>query len=149
MNSKLFSALVLTSGLAIASATALAAKEECDQSWGATRGSGMHDTHMQRLHTALQLTPAQESAWAEFENRMQPMNMDFPKGLRWTDLSTPDRMDRMLENMRLRENVMAEKAAAVRQFYGSLSADQQRVFDRRFQRDNRGHMRHAIYRDSK
>jgi hypothetical protein len=113
------------------------------------RGTSMHDAHMQKLHTALQLSPAQETAWAEFANRMQPMNTDYRKGQSWANLSTPDRMDRMLENMKTREEILAEKAGAVRQFYGTLSTEQQRVFDRQFQRDNRGHMRHAIYRDSK
>ncbi|MGC2165730.1 MAG: Spy/CpxP family protein refolding chaperone [Gallionella sp.] len=152
MNKKVIRVLALTTGLILASASVYAAKEECDQSWPAGRESGkqvMHETHMEKLHTALHLTPAQEAAWTDFAGKMKPVNTTPPKVQDWKGMSAPDRMDKMLENMKSRQSSMAEKAAAVRQFYDNLSVDQQRTFDRQFQRKDRGHVRHAMYHNTK
>jgi len=58
-------------------------------------------------------------------------------------MSTPDRLDQMLDNMKSHEKNMTEHAAAVRTFYGTLTPDQKKVFDKHFQprHDRRSHGR--------
>lgn len=152
MNRKVTSTVALTLGLILASATVIAETDGCDQSQHTPRQAsmqGMHDNHMGKLRIALQLTPAQEAAWKDFAEKMKPAYMAHATDRNRKDLSVPDRMDKMLENMKSRESRMTEKAAAVRLFYGNLSADQKRIFDRQFQSKERGHMRHALYHNSK
>lgn len=148
MNSKVTSAVALSIGLILASASAIAEKDGCDQSQRAARQNSMqtmHDTHLEKLHTALQLTPGQEAAWTDFTDKMKSSNTAPEKDMDWKGMSMPDRMDKMLENMKSREARMTERTTAVRQFYNNLSADQKQIFDMQFQHRDRGHMRRALY----
>jgi hypothetical protein len=44
-------------------------------------------------------------------------------------LSTPQRLDKMLEMSEVRRAWLAERAEAVKAFYGQLTPEQQQVFD--------------------
>lgn len=133
--------MFLAMGLTLACAPAFAAAEECDHAWGAGHeheNAARFGKHMAKLHDALKLTSAQEAAWTEFSDKIKPRNMDktgMDKSRRqdWKNMSTPDRLDKMLDNMKSRETKMSEHAAAVRTFYAALTQDQQKIFDRRFE----------------
>jgi hypothetical protein len=64
---------------------------------------------------------------------MKPVEMDKPEHQDWAAMSTPDRLDKMLDNMKSHEKSMAEHAATVRAFYDTLTQDQKKVFDKHFQ----------------
>jgi periplasmic protein CpxP/Spy len=117
-------------------------KDECHHSWSNEQrdGYGAHfDKRMSALHDNLKLTSSQEASWTEFSNKMKPVKMDKPGQQDWKDLSTPDRFDRMLDNMKSREKKMTEHAAAVRAFYDTLTKEQKKIFDRHFQPHHRHH----------
>jgi periplasmic protein CpxP/Spy len=146
MNNKIIQALFVAIGLTLASASVFASKGECDHAWSAEHendGAARFDKHMAKLHGDLKLTSAQEAAWTEFSTKMKPAKMEKPGHPDWKDLSTPDRLDKMLDNMKSHEKKMAEHAATVRAFYGALTPDQQKIFDHHFQSYHHGHDQHS------
>lgn len=150
MNHRIIRILLVAIGLALASASVFASKG-CDHAWNAeheTGGAARFEKHMARLHDALKLTTAQEAAWTEFSNKMQAVNMDNPKTDKaghpdWKEMSTPDRLDKILADMKSHEKELAEHAATVRTFYGALTPDQQKIFDHRFQAYRHRHDHHS------
>jgi periplasmic protein CpxP/Spy len=151
MNNKIIQTLFVAIGLTLASASVFASKGECDHAWSAEHendGAARFDKHMAKLHGDLKLTSAQETAWTEFSTKMKPVKMDKPEMDKsghpdWKDLSTPDRLDKMLGNMKSHETRMAEHAATVRTFYGTLTPDQQKIFDHQFQSYLHRHDQHS------
>lgn len=146
MNNRIIQTLFVAIGLTLASASVFASKGECDHAWSAEHengGAARFDKHIAKLHGALKLTSAQEAAWTEFSNKMKPVKMDKPEHPDWKDLSTPDRLDKILDNMKSHEKQMAEHAADVRAFYGTLTPDQQKIFDHQFQADHHRHDHHS------
>lgn len=103
----------------------------CEHSSGQAPGAHF-DKHMSALHTALKLSAAQEAGWSDFAGKMKPVDMERHEHQDWAKLSTPDRLDRMLDTMKAHEKSMAEHVAAVRTFYDSLTAEQKKTFDSRF-----------------
>lgn len=101
---------------------------------------------MAAFKAQLQLTPAQEPAWAEFTAAMQPgqrhARLDQREGME--NLTTPERIDRM-RAMRIQRAAEADqRGEAVKAFYAALSAPQQKTFDTQMQhrmqkRMHRGH----------
>lgn len=151
MNNRIIGAVLVAIGLTLTSASVFASKDRCDHGWSAKHGYGgaaRFEKHMAKLHGALKLTTAQETAWNEFSNKMKPVNMDKP-GMgkpghqNRENLSAPDRLDKALDNMKSREKELAGHAAAVRAFYGTLNPDQQKIFDHRFQAYHHRHDHHA------
>lgn len=113
-------------------------KGECAYSSGNEHERGAHfEKHMQALHAALKLSASQEVAWTEFSTKS--VRMDRPGHQDWTNLSTPDRLDRMLDNMKSHEKNMTEHAAIVRAFYDTLNQDQKKIFDSNFMEHHRRH----------
>lgn len=102
------------------------------------------------LKTELQLTPAQEPAWNAFIARTQTQARPARQGNRedWSKLTTPQRLDKMQAMKVERDTAMAQRVDAIKSFYASLNADQQKVFDSKhlsgFQRAgmHRGHGHH-------
>lgn len=117
----------------------------CEHSWGKEHGYGAHadrfDKRMSALHSALKLSASQEAAWTEFSGKMKPVKMDKPGSQNLADMSTPDRLDKMLDSMKSHEKSMAEHAAAVRAFYDKLTQEQKNIFDKHFQ-ERPGHHPH-------
>lgn len=97
-----------------------------------------HAQHLAELKTNLQLTPAQEGAWADFTKTVQPPKRPAPMDRQALDqLSTPERIDRM-------RTLRAERAAeadrhgeATKTFYATLTPAQQKVFDQQTLRQHR------------
>lgn len=92
------------------------------------------------LHEKLNLTPQQESAWKTFTEKTK-LSAPWPKGERseLTELTTPERMERMLNRMKEFEGRMAERLAAVKEFYAVLTPEQRKVFDEQFNKRMAGH----------
>ncbi|MDY0105800.1 MAG: Spy/CpxP family protein refolding chaperone [Giesbergeria sp.] len=94
--------------------------------------------HLADLKARLQITPAQEGAWAAFANTVQP----GPRGpgmnrQEMEQLTTPERIDRM-------RALRAERAAeadrhgdATKALYAALSPAQQKAFDEHTLRQHR------------
>lgn len=104
--------------------------------------------HLSELKDKLKLAPEQEAAWNAFASAGQPgmhrlggdrqaMRAEFAK------LSTPERMDKMMEMSEARRARMAERAEAIKTFYAQLTPAQQTVFDAEAMlKRHRGHHAH-------
>jgi Spy/CpxP family protein refolding chaperone len=99
------------------------------------------------LHDKLKLSPAQEPAWNTFAGRMNPGERPArPDRAEIEKLSAPERMERMLSMMQDGEKRMAERLAAVKQFYAVLTPEQQKTFNEQFG-PGRHHGQHRRHRD--
>lgn len=98
----------------------------------AERHAERHAKRMADLKQRLQITRAQEGAWNQFVSAMQPPARPPEPGAdrhALERLTTPERLDRMQAMQTERQNRMAARNQAIKQFYGQLSAEQQKVFD--------------------
>lgn len=83
-----------------------------------------------KLHDALQLTPAQESAWAAYQSAIRP-TAPAAMGERggWANLSAPARMEKMIGMTEQRTAMMKSHLGALNTFYATLTPAQKKVFD--------------------
>lgn len=90
------------------------------------------------LKTRLGLSAAQEGAWNTYLAAMQPPASGMMAGNRadrrkmaeeWRAMTTPQRLDRMATLKTERDAQMNRRAQATRDFYATLSPEQQKVFD--------------------
>jgi len=89
------------------------------------------------LKARLGINAAQEAAWADYVASMQPpanhkrMSGDERRKMHeeMQSLTTPQRLDRMAAMKAERDAQMHRREQATRNFYDSLSADQQKIFD--------------------
>lgn len=95
-----------------------------------------HRQHRQQvLHDALGLRADQEGAWQTFVASSRPPEGQRGPGMRRhedgekAELSTPQRLDRMQQRMSEHQARFAQRAEAVKRFYGSLDTRQQKTFD--------------------
>jgi Spy/CpxP family protein refolding chaperone len=138
----------LISVLAIASAlTALALPAQAGEGCGMMGGPGMGQSmggpgksmqhreamrakHHDKLHAALKLTADQENAWKKLMAAESAMPRPDPaRHEAMSKLSTPERADMMLAHMKEREASMTQHVAALKEFYGVLTAEQKVAFD--------------------
>lgn len=95
---------------------------------------GRRDAHLAGLKEKLQLSAGQEAAWNSFagaaqpDSRQQGMDRKAMRG-ELENLSTPERLDRMLAMAGKRHALMAERAGTIKAFYAQLTPEQQKVFD--------------------
>ncbi|HEX5737850.1 MAG TPA: Spy/CpxP family protein refolding chaperone [Hydrogenophaga sp.] len=87
-----------------------------------------------KLKAALNLSAEQEPAWHAFVARMQMAKGSHgQRGQRersnWSELTTPERLDKMQARMAEREAAMNQRFDAIKSFYANLNAEQQKVFD--------------------
>lgn len=97
-----------------------------------------HARHLADLQARLQLTPAQQGAWADFAQAMQPPKRSTPMDRQALDqLSTPERIDRM-RTLRAEHAAEADRRGeATKAFYASLTPAQQKTFDQHTLRQHR------------
>lgn len=119
-----------------------------DKSQRQAKFQEMRSQRLATLKDKLQLQASQEAAWQTFtaalpgagamngENR-QAMAESFKA------MTTPERMDMMLTRADQRRTNMMERVEAVKQFYGQLSPEQQKVFDAEAMGFFRGHHHHG------
>ena len=95
-----------------------------------------------QLHAKLGLSAEQEAAWKTFSEKMKPLaSQARPDRAQLAALPAPERMQKMLDMMKSREGAMAERVAAVKEFYAALTPAQQKVFDAQFSQRGRPGMK--------
>lgn len=114
--------------------------------------AAMAQRHADHLRAALQLTPAQEPALKAFLAEMRPtggmggkMGMgEHMKGMRdgMAGLTTPQRLDRMRDQMDEHRAMFERHATAVKRFYAQLTPAQQKAFDAMPMMGHMGHDGH-------
>ncbi len=87
-----------------------------------------------KLKAELNLSAEQEPAWNAFVARMDAAKGSHDqRGQRersnWSELTTPERLDKMQARMAEREASMNQRFDAIKSFYANLNAEQQKVFD--------------------
>jgi protein CpxP len=83
-----------------------------------------------KLAAALQLTPAQQPAWAAYQAAIKPAPM-AARGdhAAMATLSAPARMEKMIAMAKQHTAAMESKLAALNTFYATLTPAQKKVFD--------------------
>lgn len=89
------------------------------------------DRHMAELKQSLQLTPAQDDAWKQFNDAMRPSAAGHPRHepAAMEKLTTPQRLDQMQAMRKQHLDQMDKHEAATRAFYARLTPEQQKRFD--------------------
>lgn len=92
---------------------------------------GGHMAQMSKeLHDKLKLNADQETAWKTLVETMKPPAGRMPPDFGELEkLTAPERMEKMMERMKLHQEAMGEHLAAMKTFYSTLSPEQQKVFD--------------------
>lgn len=109
----------------------------------------MRSKHQAQLHDKLKITAAQEAGWKLFLDKTKPAPFDAakrPSKEEYAKLSTPERLDKKLDMMRKRESFAEQRIAATKEFYATLSPEQQKTFDAEFgkmEHHRFEHMRHG------
>lgn len=133
------SALLLTGGVATVSLAQQPPRPPMD---GGPRGE-MHprlspeeraERRAEYLRTTLQLRPDQEGAlrtYLDAGKRAAPSDRGEMRAARreMAQMTTPERLDRMVERMRDRQARFEAHAMATKRFYAALSPSQQKAFD--------------------
>ncbi|ALU88578.1 Spy/CpxP family protein refolding chaperone [Herbaspirillum rubrisubalbicans] len=110
----------------------------------------MRAKHQAQLHDKLKITASQEAAWKLFLDKTKPAPMDpaaRPSKEEWAKLTTPERLDKKLEMMRKRESFAEQRVAATKEFYATLSPEQQKTFDAEFAKMERHRWEHMKHMD--
>lgn len=147
--------LIAGSGILAASSFAMpaggsATSEGCGQHGQKAHGDWQENRakHLSELKEKLQLTPQQTAAWDAFagasgKGMHQGMDKQAMRG-EFEKLTTPQRLDKMMAMSEARRAKMAERAQAVKTFYGQLTAEQKKVFDAEAKAGfHRGHGQHT------
>jgi periplasmic protein CpxP/Spy len=142
----LASTLALTlGGAALAMTTPAWAKgDNCHGGMGHGSADKAADRHTQ-LKAALQLTPAQESAWQRYQQshpaRGSHAGMSGHSGradgAAGQALSTPARMEQMLAARKAHDAQLGEHLEALKAFYAALTPQQQATFDEHHRQGHR------------
>lgn len=94
------------------------------------------------LHGKLKLNANQEAAWKTYIAHIKPQEAPKrPDRAEIEKLPTPERMEKMFGFMQENEKRMADRIAATKEFYATLTPEQQKIFDAEFQH-GKGHRRH-------
>lgn len=84
------------------------------------------------LKAKLKLTAEQEGAWTTFSAAMTPPNMANMPRMNPTEmqaLTTPQRIEKMQTLKAERDSQMGKRLDATKAFYGTLTPEQQKIFD--------------------
>lgn len=104
------------------------------------------DQRAQRMHDALKITPAQESAWQAYLSALKanmPQRGQFDRAA-FKQMPAPERMEKRIEMSRNHITRMESNLAATKTFYAQLTPEQQKIFDEKAARfSNHRHHRHA------
>jgi periplasmic protein CpxP/Spy len=101
----------------------------------------------QKLHDALKLTAAQESAWNSYVAARKPAahgeRGQRPDRAAWKAMPAPQRMEHRLAMHKQRTAAMEARLASLNTFYAVLTPEQKKVFDESSQRrGGHHHMKH-------
>jgi Spy/CpxP family protein refolding chaperone len=130
----LVSSAVLASSLGFIAAPAIAMPPDCvaQEARGPFpeyRGERL-EQHHKSLLAILKLTPAQEPAWKKLLEAERPQpRLDPAKAEDLAKLTMPERADKMLELMKEQQLQLTQHAAALKEFYATLTPEQKKGFD--------------------
>lgn len=104
-----------------------------------------------KWHDDLKITPAQETAWQTFLGKIKPVRPDGapqqrPGKEEWAKQTAPERMEHQMEFLKRAETRLAERTAAVKEFYAVLTPVQQKVFDEHFKKMEHHRFGHRGFR---
>ena len=91
-----------------------------------------HAEHQAQLKSALKITASQEAAWNAYVAGTAPNPPANAPGMareEWSQLTTPQRLDKMQAFRAERDAAMAKRIETVKTFYAALTPEQQKVFD--------------------
>jgi Spy/CpxP family protein refolding chaperone len=130
----LFSSALLASSLGIVAVPAVAMPPDCVAQPARGPFSEYHSERLEQHHKSLlailKLTPAQEPAWNKLLEAERPQpRLEPAKAEDLAKLTTPERADRMLELMKAQEQHLSQHAAALKEFYATLTPEQRKGFD--------------------
>ncbi len=109
--------------------------EQMQAKWGERSAA-----RAQKLHDALKLTPAQESAWTAYTAAIKPAARP-ERGARgaWKSLPAPERLAKRLDMAKQHVAMMEARLGATTTFYAVLTPEQKKLFDEHsMQRGQRG-----------
>lgn len=123
-------ALILVSGIAYAAHDHDCGKGKFDKAQWQERRAEHFEKHQAELHSKLNLTAEQETAWKVFQGQIKPQEKsEHPDPEALAKLNTLQRLDRMEAWDKERDSHKAEHAKAIRAFYAQLTDAQKKVFD--------------------
>jgi len=89
---------------------------------------------LEKLHTALKLNPAQETAWSEWSGTIKADRPEWKErgkeSENWKNLTVPERMEKKLAFAKEHVGKLEERLAATKAFYAKLSPEQRQTFDK-------------------
>lgn len=88
-----------------------------------------HAARMAQLKTELKITAAQEPAWNAFVARTAHTPRQPATAEDWSQLTTPQRLDKMQALHAQRSAEMTQRVEATKSFYAALTPEQQKAFD--------------------
>lgn len=89
------------------------------------------DQRAKRIHDALKIAPAQESAWQAYLSALKsnmPQRGQFDRAA-FKQMPAPERMEKRIEMSRNHITRMESNLAATKTFYAQLTPEQQKLFD--------------------
>ncbi len=148
-----FALLLISSFLTFAAANATdnCPGMQCGDSGTSMQGKNKMDPvafankRLSELKDKLDITQTEEPAWQIFADKVNAqakataaLHEKMRAEMKSPNLSTPDRMAKMAEYLRIRSQHMAAMADVTRAFYNALTPEQKAVFDKM----HRGRMQH-------
>lgn len=101
----------------------------------------------QKLHDALKLTAAQETAWTTYIAAIKPQTpVGRPDRIDLKALPAPERLEKRIECQKERLAKQEARLAALKTFYAVLTPEQQKTFDQATQHEGRHHGMHRALR---
>lgn len=101
----------------------------------------------QKLHDALKLTAAQETAWNTYIAAVKPATpIGRADRASFKDLPAPERMEKMLELQKEHLAKQESHLEALKTFYAVLTPEQQKTFDKATA--GHGHHHHLMHGDT-
>jgi Spy/CpxP family protein refolding chaperone len=143
-------AFLAASSIALGTASAVAGNHRQDHRGHYGHGDGGHfgvvghgkafsqerlqeriQAYQERLHKALKLTAEQEPAWTAFVQKVTPKagELKRPDPEAAKKLTSPERLEKLLERSKQRQAFLAERLEALKTFYAVLTAEQKQAFD--------------------
>lgn len=97
---------------------------------------------LQHLHDVLNLRPDQDASWQDYvrSTTVDPQEMERRRAAaqKMASLTAPERVDLSVEMMRADLALLQRRGAALKNFYASLTPEQQATFDRETMRPPQG-----------
>lgn len=103
---------------------------QMDGQWMSQHWQERRAARHQAIHDKLKLNAEQEEAWKALTAAHQPPGAaQRPNWAEFEKLTAPERMEKMLEHMKQRQEHMNTVLPALKTFYAKLTPEQQKVFD--------------------